>query len=69
VSQHFGGLRIGRSRLDRCIPRSAGSWARWLARFDRRGLSLGISERSELVPYALITVRDPDDIQLEVTWS
>jgi len=37
-----------------------------LARFDRRGLSLGITERSELVPYALITARDPDDIQLEV---
>lgn len=43
--------------------------SRWLARFDRRGLSLGITERSELVPHALMTARDPDDIQLEVTWS
>ncbi len=40
---------------------------RWLAHFDWQGLLLGITERSELFPYALIMARDTDDLQLEVT--
>ena len=42
----------------------------WLATLNQLGVpSSGITVRSEPFDYALIVVRDPDGIQLEITWS
>lgn len=42
----------------------------WLEELDRLGVpNSGITERSEPFDYALIVLRDPDGIQLEITWS
>lgn len=42
----------------------------WQAHLDKLGVpNSGIVERVEPFPYALIVFRDPDNIQLEVTWS
>ena len=42
----------------------------WQAHLDACGVPhSGITERTEPFPYALIVFRDPDHIQLEVTWS
>ena len=41
-----------------------------LAALGRSGVpSSGITVRSEPLGYALIVVRDPDEIQREITWS
>ncbi len=42
----------------------------WRQHLESRGVAhSGIAERDEPFPYALIVFRDPDNIQLEVTWS
>lgn len=42
----------------------------WQEHLDSHGVPhSGIAERDEPFPYALIVFRDPDNIQLEVTWS
>lgn len=42
----------------------------WREHLESHGVShSGIAERDEPFPYALIVFRDPDNIQLEVTWS
>jgi glyoxylase I family protein len=42
----------------------------WAAHLDRVGVAFsGITEQTEPFPFALLVFRDPDGVQLEVTWS
>lgn len=42
----------------------------WLGHFDRQGVRhTGITESKEPFPYAVLVLRDPDNIQLELIWQ
>ncbi len=42
----------------------------WVDHLDRQGVPhSGITERTEPFPYAVLVIRDPDNIQLELIWQ
>lgn len=65
----FAEQRTGLDHLSFAVRERADLDA-WQDHLDACGVPhSGITERSEPFPYALIVFRDPDHIQLEVTWS
>lgn len=65
----FNERRTGLDHLSFAVA-ARGDLDRWCEHLDRLGVPhSGVTERSEPFPYALVVFRDPDNIQLEVTWS
>lgn len=67
--ERFSESRTGLDHVSFAVS-SRSELDQWLAAFDRLGVpNSGITVRSEPFDSALIGVRDPDEIQLEITWS
>lgn len=66
--QLFSERRTGLDHLALRVD-SRADIGRWAARLDRLGVPhAAVHETAEPFPYALMTFRDPDNIQLEVMW-
>jgi glyoxylase I family protein len=69
LAESFSECRTGLDHVSLAVA-SRADVDRWREHLDALGVPhSGISETSEPFEYALIVFRDPDNIQLEITWS